>query len=273
MLCTAVESYGQLKERLELGDEHPVELSRRARRLLLASIAVTLLLHVIPLGGFLIYPLMLLSTLVHELGHGVTALAVGGEFQNFQMWADGSGMARWNGDVSAGGRALISAGGLVGPALVAGIGFLAARRKTAARVAMGLGALALLAAEILVVRNAFGLVFVGLLVASMGWLLVRKSAPTVQTVLVFLAVQLSLSVFSRGDYLFTDTAVTAAGDMPSDVAHIAQALGGPYWLWGLLIGAFSLMVLAGGTWLFLEGTPRPLAGVLALFRLGPRRAR
>lgn len=270
MLRGPVESYGELKERLELGDAHPLELGRRARRLLIASIVVTFLLHVIPFGGFVMYPLMLLSTLVHELGHGVTALLVGGEFEKFQMWADGSGMAHWHGAVGSGGRALVAAGGLVGPAVLAGIGFLAARRRTAARVALAAAALALLAAQILVVRNAFGLVFVGLIVAGLTWLLVRKSAETVQTVLVFIAVQLSLTVFSRGDYLFTDTAVTAAGDMPSDVAHMAQALGGPYWLWGLACGAFSLSVLAGGAWLFLAGMPRPLARVFGLFRFRSR---
>ncbi len=255
-----MESYGQLRERLAQGDAHPLQLSRRARRILFGSIAATLLLHVIPLGGFVIYPLMLLSTLVHELGHGLVALAVGADFQEFRMWADGSGVAKWSGNVGGTGRALIAAGGLVGPAIVAAAGFLAARRRGLARAAVASGAIALLAAEVLVVRNAFGLVFVGVVVAGLGWLLWRKSSETVQIVLVFLAVQLSLSVFSRSDYLFTDSAVTAAGTMPSDTAHIAQAVGGPYWLWGLACGAFSLVVLAGGTWVFLKGLPRPFAG-------------
>ncbi|MBV1857249.1 MAG: hypothetical protein KUG77_02480, partial [Nannocystaceae bacterium] len=40
---------------------------RRAKHALWLSIALTALLYVIPLGGFVAYPLMLFSTLVHEL--------------------------------------------------------------------------------------------------------------------------------------------------------------------------------------------------------------
>lgn len=248
-----------MKDRLAAGNAHPVEVSKRARRVLIGSIIVTLLLYVIPLGGFVIYPLMLLSTLVHELGHGITALTVGGTFHKFQMWADGSGVANWSGDVGAGGRALVSAGGLLGPAIVAAIGFLSARRKRAARICMWLGAAALIAAEVLVVRNVFGIVFVAVVATGLTWVSMRKTVETTQIVLVFLAVQLSLSVFSRGDYLFTEYAETAGGRMPSDVAHMAQALGGPYWLWGLICGGFSLLVLVGGLYVFLKGFPRPFA--------------
>lgn len=271
MLKVRVESYGQLKERMSAGASHPTELSKRARRVLFGSVIVTVLLYMIPLGGFVIYPLMLLSTLVHELGHGVMAEIVGGDFQRFQMFADGSGVAHHTGNVGNVGRALISAGGLVGPAIMAGVGFVVARRKKASRILLGIGAVALLAAEILVVRNGFGLVFVGAIIAGLGWLVWRKSAETIQFVLVFLSVQLSLSVFSRGDYLFTEYAETGAGRLPSDVTHMAQALGGPYWVWGLACGAFSVLMLAGGMWVFLKGFPRPFAKLRARFSKSPKK--
>jgi hypothetical protein len=74
--------------------------------------------------------------------------------------------------------------------------------------------------------------------------------------LVFLAVNLSASVFTRGDYLFTPTARTAKGVMPSDVANMAQALWLPYWFWGLLCGAISVAALGVGLWLYLyDDTP------------------
>jgi membrane-associated phospholipid phosphatase len=70
--------------------------------------------------------------------------------------------------------------------------------------------------------------------------------------LVFLAVQLSLSVFSRGDYLFSEVARTGSGDFPSDVANMADALFLPYWFWGATCGAFSVAVLVVGLWAFLR---------------------
>ena len=51
--------------------------TQRARLVLLASVVLTVLLYVVPYGRYVAYPLMLLSTLVHEMGHGVANLVVG----------------------------------------------------------------------------------------------------------------------------------------------------------------------------------------------------
>ena len=73
-----------------------------------------------------------------------------------------------------------------------------------------------------------------------------------QASLVFLGIQLSLSVFSRSDYLFTETAITSQGTMPSDVAVIAQALSMPYWFWGTACGVFSVIILLFGLWSYVR---------------------
>jgi hypothetical protein len=222
---------------------------RRAKQALIGSVVITLLLYFIPFGRMIAYPLMLLSTLVHELGHGLVALGAGHDFKSLVIYPDGSGVAQHSGPSSPVRSALISAGGLVGPAIAAAVGFIVGRYEKASRYLLGGSAVFLAAIMGLFVRNGFGLVFTGLLVVGLGWV-VWKKPHRAQLLLVFLATQLSLSVFSRGDYLFTDTAMTGSGPMPSDVEHMAQALGGPYWLWGLACGAFSVLVLAGGIWWF-----------------------
>ena len=87
-----------------------------------------------------------------------------------------------------------------------------------------------------------------------------------QGTLVFLAVQLALSVFTRGDYLFTEVAHSSAGAMPSDVAVMASHLGGPFWVWGLACGLISVLVLVGGLAWYLRGDTR-----IALHDLRARR--
>ncbi|HSS52021.1 MAG TPA: M50 family metallopeptidase, partial [Thermoanaerobaculia bacterium] len=57
------------------------------------SAAVTLVLYVVPYGQVLARPLLLLSTLAHEMGHGLTALLLGGRFQRLEMWASGAGVS------------------------------------------------------------------------------------------------------------------------------------------------------------------------------------
>ncbi len=230
---------------------------RRARTALKWSVVITLALYVIPFGAFIAYPLLLAATLFHELGHGVAAILGGGTFETLRIYADGSGVAQHSGSASAGIRAFVAAGGLVGPATIAALTFVAGRTVRGSRGLLGIMAIALAVALALVVRNPFGVVFTSALVLGFGWLALRSSAGSVQLATVLLATQLALSVFSSADYLFTDTAVTGAGVMPSDTAQIATALGGPYWAWGLACGAFSLLVLAVGVFWFSRALREP----------------
>jgi len=228
-----------------------------ATRALLISIAATLSLYYVPYVRALGRPLVLLSTLVHELGHGFTAMLLGGSFHRLMIWSDASGVAEHSGISSAFGRAFVAAGGPLGPPLVALALFWAARQDRSAHVALGVfGGLMLLVAVIWT-RNVFGFGFVlalGLVLAAIAW---RGSAQVAQVACAFLAVQLSLAAFARSDYLFTSVARTGAGNMPSDTAQIAQALWLPYWFWGALIAATSLLVLGAGLWLFAKSMRVP----------------
>ncbi len=224
----------------------------RALWILLASVGVTVLLYTVPYGHTVAYPLLLISTLVHELGHGVAALLVGGSFSKFVMYPDASGVATIGG-LSTIGFALSAAGGLVGPAVGAAIGLVCARRPISARWFLGALGVALVLAELLVVRNLFGLFFVGVFAAICLLIAFRGGAQLAQLFLVFLSVQLALSVFSRGDYLFTQYADTAEGRSPSDVQQIAEAMIiAPYWFWGAVCGALSVVALLAGSWYFLR---------------------
>ncbi|MBW8877725.1 MAG: M50 family metallopeptidase [Acidobacteria bacterium] len=217
------------------------------RKLLLISAAVTLALYMVPYGRLLARPLLLLSTLAHEMGHGLTALLLGGRFQRLEMWASGAGVSDL--DLAGFGRVregLTLAGGLVGPAVAAALCFTLGKTGRGARGCLvGLGIL-LLAAELLVVRNLFGFLFAGLLAAVCLFAGTRCSPERAQWMVVFLGVQLALSVFSRADYLFTRSAGNPSGVYPSDVMQMQRALFLPYWFWGFVCGAFAVLVLVYG---------------------------
>jgi hypothetical protein len=61
-----------------------------------------------------------------------------------------------------------------------------------------------------------------------------------------LGTQLALSVYSRSDYLFTPVVHSREGTLPSDVSAIAEALAAPYWFWGAIAAAISVVVLWWG---------------------------
>jgi len=217
------------------------------RSFLLVSAAITLALYVVPYGQVLARPLLLLSTLAHEMGHGLTALLLGGTFERLQMWASGAGVSEM--DLTGFGRirqGLTLAGGLVGPAVAAALCFKLGKTGRGARSCLlGVGFF-LLAAELLVIRNLFGFVFTGLVAAGCLFAGTRLSPERAQWVVVFLGVQLALSVFSRADYLFTRGVENPSGVFPSDVMRMQTALFLPYWFWGLVCGGFSVMVLIYG---------------------------
>lgn len=222
----------------------------RALWILLVAVVATVALYVVPYGHYVAYPLVLLSTYAHEMGHGITALLVGGRFEAFVISPDGSGLAYLQVPESRLARAATSAGGLIGPAVLAALFFWLARNPKTAHMGLAGFGVATLAALVLVVRNPFGWVFVGALGTGCVYLGIRSSARAAQWVLAFMAVQLSLSVFSRSDYLFTET----AGAAPSDVAQMATSLLLPYWFWGIVCGAVSVLALILGIKTFVRAT-------------------
>lgn len=213
--------------------------------LLLAALA-TVVLYLLPYSAQLAWPLVLLSTLVHELGHGLTALLMGGRFEALYLWPDASGVAAYRGRFGPLPRALIAAGGLLGPSLMAATLFHAGRRAEIARRALWVGGAVLIVALLFWVRNVFGAIFVAVCAALLIGLALRARPGVQQFAVVFVAIQLCLTVFSRGDYLFMPQAITAQGVVPSDTGQIEQALWLPYWFWGLLIAIASLGILAQG---------------------------
>jgi len=230
----------------------PSKASERARVLFVLAVVLTAVIPHVPYGIYVAWPLILLSTLAHELGHGFTALAVGGRFESFRMWPDGSGVAAWGGVDDRLRIAIVAAGGLVGPAFTAMAFFVLGKRGRGARACLLFGGVLLLAVELLLVRNPFGLVFVG--AVALASLVIAVKAPEwlAQGALVFVATELALSVFTRADYLFTATAHTAGGTMPSDVEQMAQALFLPFFVWGALCGLVSLLALAVGVRIYLR---------------------
>lgn len=217
---------------------------------LVLAVALTLAFYFVPLLTPFARPLVLLSTLFHELGHGLAALVVGGSFDRFEMWADGSGVAQHHGVGSAWARALVAAAGPLGPPASAAALFVAARRDRAAHVALAVLAGTLVAIAAIWTRNAFGLAFVLAVGGLLGVLARYANAAVAQVTCAFLAVQLSLAAFSRSDYLFSATAETGGGTLPSDTSQMAQALVLPYWFWGGLLALISLAVLGLGLWSF-----------------------
>ena len=83
------------------------------------------------IGQKILYPVHLLVTFLHELGHALGAIFTGGSVLNLQVNADGSGFTKTQG----GSRAIILMGGYIGSALLGNLLFyIGTRGKMAAKI-------------------------------------------------------------------------------------------------------------------------------------------
>ena len=213
--------------------------------LILSSITIALIWQV-PYGRQILYPLTLLATFAHEMGHGLTALLVGEQFDQLLLNADGSGMAMWRGNPGRVATALVAAGGLVGPSF-AGIGLLlVSRSQRFARAVLATLAVVLVVTVAIWVRNAFGVVFLLSTAAILALAAKVLPAAVASFLLHLMAATLCLSWFTDLDYMFSAQATVNGMVRPSDSAVIAQALWLPYWFWGGVVACFSLAVAALG---------------------------
>jgi hypothetical protein len=123
-----------------------------------ASALVTVLLWRLPGGNYLLYPFTILATWFHEMGHGLTALMMGGTFHDLHLFANGSGFAQTGGTLFLGrvGPALVAAGGPLGPALAGSLLILTSTRPQLARISLTVLASALLISGPIWIRTGFG---------------------------------------------------------------------------------------------------------------------
>lgn len=206
---------------------------------LLTTVALGVLILVawrLPYAEVVAYPFRLFATFVHELSHGLAAVATGGRFERFLVHADLSGTA-W----SAGGiRWIVASAGYVGCALAGNVLIVLAARRVSSRGLLVVIGLALALACLVFVRNAFGLA-TGLALATAlvlaGW---RLAAGWRDAFLLVLAVQLVLDGFNS----LLDL-VMLAGDasVHTDARTLAELSGLPAILWALLWSALSLAML------------------------------
>lgn len=223
----------------------------RLRWAFLAAVGLSVLLHLIqPWGRYALYPFALLSTWAHEMGHGLGAILLGGEFTQLVLRADLGGTAYHT--VTGMARPLVAAAGLLGPAIAGGLVIvIGARSERAARgLLLGLALLLLLSALIWV-RPIAGFGFPAALVLGSLFLAAALSkAPALELLLVqLIGIQLCLGSLADFDYMFSRGFERDGQYVSSDTGTMAEHWLLPYWVWGALVAGASLAILAAAFWL------------------------
>jgi hypothetical protein len=211
---------------------------------LIGAAVATVVLWQVPYGDYVLYPFSILATWFHEMGHGLAAILLGGDFRQLEIFPNGSGVATYTygGRLFLGpiGRAFIAAAGLLGPPVAGAILILASRSFKVASISLKILGGFLLFSVLIWVRSLFGIVAIfllGLVILGIG---IKANRWFQGFSIQFLGVQACISTYHQLDYLFTPTAGPRA---LSDTGQIQQQLLLPYWFWGALIAVASLVIL------------------------------
>jgi hypothetical protein len=228
---------------------------RPSTAILIAAGAYFVISAWVPLGSTLLYPLTLFTTWVHEMGHGMSALIVGGDFSELVINANAGGTA-WAGAAHGWPDALVAAGGLLAPPLLGAVILATVHGPRRARALLIFLVLAIVASLILYVRSTVGIVAMSAVAVALAWAAFgafRENPERRVLVAQFLAVILGVDTLTRMvGYAFMGK---LGSGQRSDVGHIADNLGGHHVLWGLAITAIALGALALGVWLAWRKAP------------------
>lgn len=205
---------------------------QRQEHALALALLVSLLLWSLPFGGFVLYPFKLLSTWVHEMGHGVAMMVTGAGFSRLEIFRDTSGLAFPVRGVPGPAGALIASAGYMGASLLGSLLLIVSQRWRRPRaVLIGL-AVSLGVSLLFWVRNDFGqgVVAIGAIVL----LLLARFAPDRLAALLasFLAAQSCINAVLDIRVLFRPvTFIDGEIVQVSDAHTMASVAFGPAGLW------------------------------------------
>jgi len=213
-------------------------------RLLIAGILV-LALPALPFGAYLVYPFAILTTWFHEMGHGLTAMLMGQDFQRLMIFADGSGVAESlvDNDLSPFASAAIAAGGPLAPTAIGCLLILASAHERAWRPALWAMSIAIFASVIIYVRSVVGFAVLPLVAVGLALIAWKASSGITRFSLQFLGVLGALSMLRDFNYLFTEEAQIGGRQILSDTGQIEAALLLPHWVWAALILLVSAVMI------------------------------
>ena len=208
-----------------------------------AAVAVSLVVSLTPWAQFLLYPFKLFTTWVHECGHALMTVLVGGHVTSITIEPDTSGLTRSLVPAGRVSRALVASAGYLGAAVV-GCLLMAATRveKWAHLILLSLGVFMLLTL-VLWIRNLFGFV----VVLAWGVALITLARKGIANVLRFLLSLLAVQVALNSVYDIRVLFLIDRGR--SDAATMARLFLLPSWVWATSWMLMSVAMLGATLWL------------------------
>ena len=239
---------------------------------LLWATVITLALWYVPYSNYLLYPLRLFVTYIHESGHAIAGMAAGLRVASLHVRPDGSGVT-WVGTSPIWDWLTIS-GGYVGAAIFGAFLLQASRIGRAAsrgKIALYGASAYILLTTVLWARNPFDnpgsptpdffTPVVGVALAACLFCLARLASPRwAEFAASFLAVQCGMNALAD---LRTLLYLTSGGFGDNDAVFMAQHYPAPPVAWALIWATMAATVLGASLWSYFRtpvNRPSPVTG-------------
>jgi hypothetical protein len=222
-------------------------------RLALAG-AIALAISLIPFGGYLGLPLLLLATWVHEAGHAAATLLTGGGVERLEVFSDGSGRVTSSGIGSTTQAVVIASAGYVTTSIVAGLLLVAGRFRGAVRPALlVVGGGMLLSAALIPGEGRVSVALIGLALVGAAFTPIAVRA----LVLDVVALVTGLNAIRALWVLFGPQGAVDGEPAGDDADAVAELWFGPSAIWAVLWFAIAVAALAGALVLRLRAARSP----------------
>jgi hypothetical protein len=228
--------------------------------LLLVATLATVALWFIPYAEWLVYPIRLFVTFIHESSHALVALLTGGSVQSLTISSDGSGVVYSSG-TSLLGTLFTSSAGYLGTTLFGILLLFLMRRNVSSHkvlfvlggciglITLVFGVLCpmfnLLSLNVPFSSVAFTVVVGALLSVGLMALALYGTTKVANWAIAFLAIQCLLNAISDLKTVLFINSPLAGSDIQNDAANMAAATGIPAFLWVVIwiaIAAFMIVV-------------------------------
>lgn len=202
-----------------------------------------------PFLGNIRYPFILLATWFHEMGHGITALILQGNFEYLEIYENGGGVAYTSYQIHklflpyTITRALVAFGGLIGPCIMGSILIVCGAHQKSSKFILITLIFSIVISLIFWVRTGIGFGVLALIAIGLSSIVFINKIRLMNWVVVFLGLQSTLSTYLQLDYLFTGSFIRDGKENISDTQVIANNLFGTYWLWAICIILISITML------------------------------
>jgi hypothetical protein len=215
---------------------------RRGSNWLWIAIAVSLVVSLTPWAAFLLYPFKLFTTWVHECGHAVATLLVGGRVTSITIQPDTSGLTHSLVPAGRLGGGIVTSAGYLGAAAVGCLLVAATRVERWAPIILRSLAICLFVTLVFWMRNVFGIVVVLAWGVTLMALSRKGVVHAARFFLGLLAVQVALdSVYDIRVLFLIDRG-------PSDAVTMQHLFLLPAWLWASIWMLMSVAMLGATLW-------------------------